>query len=292
MTHFAYFPGCALKGTTPEYDQSAQIVSRALGIELKEIPDWNCCGAAPAHSVNSLLAAALPARNLVLAGKMGLDVVAPCPACFGRLKYVSKRCQEETQFRDLVNQTLDEPYTGGIGVKSLLQVFSETVDPQNLSSLVKHPLAGMKIAPYYGCLTVRPAEITEFDDAENPTSMDKLLRICGAEIVDFPFKTECCGAAYALARREVVIRLSGTILDLAIAQGANAIAVACPLCHQNLDLRQGQIEVTRRQKFGIPIYYFTQLIGLALGFSVKDMGIDRHAVDATRLVSGLVEPRT
>lgn len=281
---YAYFPGCVLKGTAIEYESSSHLVSQELGLSLEEIPDWNCCGAAPAHMVDSLLALTLPARNLSLAERMGLDITASCPACSNRLKTTNYYWKRDNKLREQINRVLNEPYQGSIEVKSLLQIFWEEITPSTIAEKIKRPLSGMKIAPYYGCLFVRPAEVVHFDDDENPISLDELLGACGAEVVDFPFKTECCGASYGLTKKEMVLELSGDILEMAKTMGAEAVVVACPLCHQNLDLRQRQIEAKRDESFKIPIYYFTQLIGLALGFTPKQLGINKHAVDGIGLL--------
>jgi len=283
MLSYAYYPGCALEGTSVEYNLSAKALCQELGIELKELDGWNCCGASPAHMVDPSLALALPARNLLLAEKLRSTVVAPCPACFLHLKEASLKIDQDEAARTNLGQILGEPPSGGTSVKSLLQAFYEDGVRELLPRMVKRPLKGLKIAPYYGCLLVRPREIGQFDNDENPVSMDELLSACGAEIVGFSFKTECCGASLALPKKEVVLKRSGQILSMAIASGANAIAVACPLCHQNLDLRQGQISAEWGRRFNIPIYYFTQLIGIALGLGVRELGIDRHATEATGL---------
>ncbi|MFQ5901220.1 MAG: CoB--CoM heterodisulfide reductase iron-sulfur subunit B family protein, partial [Thermodesulfobacteriota bacterium] len=211
----------------------------------------------------------------------------PCPACSLRLITANKELKSDAGLKEEVNSVLDGPYNGGINVRSLLQTIYEDIGPEGINKLVKQPLKGLKVATYYGCLLLRPPKVVEFDDPENPTTMDELLQACGMDVVDFPLKTECCGAAYGLPEKGMLLRLSGNILEVASRASADAIVVACPLCHQNLDLRQGQINAKNKKDFNIPIYYFTELLGIALGFSIKEVGIDRHAVDGTKLLSAI-----
>lgn len=260
---YAYFPGCSLKGMAIEYEMSVKADAQILGIELTEVPDWTCCGASAAHAVDSQLAIDLAQKNIDQAKKLGkTTMTTPCPACFSRLRVAQMASGDES-----------------MAIKSLLQVYYE--EKEGIKERIKKPLEGLKVAPYYGCLLVRPKEVSRFDSPENPGSMDEILKICGAEVIDFPFKTDCCGASAALTKKNLCLKLSGKILKMAVSRGAKAVVVACPLCHQNLDLRQAQIEKALGEKFNTPIYYFTQIIGLALGLSASVLGIDRHAVKAT-----------
>lgn len=281
---YAYYPGCSLQGTAVEYDISSRAVARALGIELIEVEDWSCCGSTPAHTVDQLLYGALAARNLAIAEAMGLaTVVAPCPSCLVALKNALAMVQEDERRKEL-NELLELPFKGELQAKSLLQVIFEDVGVEVLAQKVKKPLKGMRLVPYYGCILTRPPKRAQFDDPENPISMDRILEALGAEVPDFPFKTECCGAAFGLPKRELVLTLSAKVLEMAQEVGADAIVVACPLCQQNLDLRQGQINSHCGTYFELPVLYFTQLIGLAMGFSPNEMGMDKHAVKADRLL--------
>ncbi|MBW2039548.1 MAG: CoB--CoM heterodisulfide reductase iron-sulfur subunit B family protein [Deltaproteobacteria bacterium] len=281
---YAYFPGCSQKGTAVEYGISSRKVAEALGVELVEIEDWSCCGATPAHTVDRLLSGALAARNLATAEKMGLaTLVTPCPACLVASKNALELAQDDESLKEL-NELLDLPFKAEIQAKSLLQIIFEEVGVDALAQKVKKPLKGMRLAPYYGCLLTRPPERAQFDDPENPISIDRILEALGAEVPDFPFKTECCGAAFGLPKRDMVLTLSGKILDMAQQIGADGIVLACSLCQQNLDLRQGQINSHLGTNFEIPIFYITQMIGLAFGFSSKEMGLDRHAVHPDKLL--------
>ena len=266
----AYYPGCSGQGTSAEYERSTRAVCRALEIGLKEISDWSCCGSTPAHACDHVLSSALSARNLALAAAEGAERVGtPCPSCLANLKTAKYRMQDEA-FRDKVNALLDNPCPEELPeTVSILQVLVEDYGTGAIAEKVKKPLEGIKVACYYGCLMSRPADIMQFDDAENPMAMDNIMTALGAEVVPFPLKTECCGAAMGIPRRDITARLTGRILERAQAFGADAVVVACPLCHMNLDLRQRQA-VGGSMK--MPVLYFTQLMGLALGLPHQELG--------------------
>jgi heterodisulfide reductase subunit B len=279
---YAYYPGCSGLGTSREYEQSTRAICRALGIELRDIPDWSCCGSTPAHTVDHVFSAALSARNLALVEDLGLEtVITPCPSCLTNLKVASHRMHDESFFND-VNALLDKPCGNSVAVKSVLQVLIEDLGPEAIRDKVSKPLAGLKVAPYYGCIMNRPPEIMRFDDPENPTAMDTILQALGAEVVPFPLKVECCGASYGVARKDIVMHLSGKLLDLAQDNGADAMVTACPLCQMNLDLRQGQINSALGRDFRMPVFYYTQLMGLALSIDADELGLNRLNVNPKR----------
>jgi heterodisulfide reductase subunit B len=276
----AYYQGCSLEGLAAEYDLSTRAVCRALGLDLVEIPDWNCCGSTPAHSYDPLLSAALAGRNLAIAARNGCGtVMTPCPGCLKSLKgalEVHGDPWKRPVLEELMGMTLND----GIRAVSVLQLLWEEIGAEGIEKRVVQPLSGRRIVPYYGCLLTRPARSAQFDDPENPVSMDRLLEAIGATVPDFPYKTECCGATHGVTRNEIVGSLGGRILDMAVRTGAEAIAVACPLCQQNLDLRQSQVNRRWKRKFGMPVVYITQLIGLALGIDPADLGMDKLFVKA------------
>ena len=281
---YAYFCGCSLEGTAKEYDESIRAVMKALGVSLVEPDDWSCCGSTPAHTVSHVFAAALAARNLSLVEKMNKDVLTtPCPSCLMAFKKAQHGMSGSEEFKAEVNQLLDEPYDCGVESKSSLQIIYEDIGPEEIAARVTHIMPDLKVAPYYGCILSRPPEIANFDDPENPVSMDNLLKAAGIEVADFAFKLECCGAAFGVPKREMVNRLSGKVIEMAVDAGANCIVVACPLCQQNLDLRQEQINSVTGSKFNIPIVYFTQLLGLAFGMSPKELGMDKLFVNADKV---------
>lgn len=284
-----YYPGCSLEGTAVEYDQSARACCATLGITLEEIPDWSCCGASPAHAVDHLLSGSLSARNLALAAENGIKAVTtPCPSCLVNLKSANNDLKDPA-FREKVERLVDRPCSTEVETQSLLQVIYEAVGTKEIEERVKRSLEGLKVASYYGCILNRPPEVMQFDDPENPIAMDAIMQACGAEAVEFPHKTECCGASHGVPRKELVMELSGRILEAAHENGANCVVVACPLCQMNLDLRQGQINAFKNSAYDIPVFYFSQLLGFALGLKESELGFDKLAVSPKRLLKKLTE---
>lgn len=274
----AYYPGCSVEGMAMEYDESTRLLCKLLGVELVEIPDWNCCGATSANNHDPMLGASLAGRNLALAEAEGFDsVMTPCPGCLKSLKGAAKMRREHPRELESIVQM---PFDPNIRCISVLQLLHEVAGTGLLEGMVKRPLTGKVIVPYYGCLLTRPQGVAGFDDAENPVSMDALLRAIGATVPDFPHKTECCGAAYGVTRNQIVGKLSGRILDTAKRMRADAVAVACPLCQQNLDLRQSQVNRFMGRTFNMPVVYITQLMGYALGLDPKALGIHKLFVEA------------
>jgi len=278
MTAYAYFPGCSAHGTAKEYDRSTRSVCAKLGIELEEIPDWVCCGASPAHAVNHLLSLALVAKNLDLSPND--TIVTGCAACFNRFKTAVHALQHDRPLWEQVKQIVQPTKLNGrdFRILHLLEVIRE-FGLEGLKERVTKPLKGLKVACYYGCLLVRPPKVMAFDDPDNPKKMDELMVAVGAEPVEWEFKTECCGAFHAVPHPEIVLRLTSNILQAAKDSGADVISVACPMCQINLDLRQLDIQKRHKVTFNMPVLYFTQLLGLALGISEDELGFDRLIVD-------------
>jgi heterodisulfide reductase subunit B2 len=283
---YAFYPGCSLESTAWDFDRSARAVCRALDIELDEIPDWVCCGSTPAHSSNGSLAVALPVMNLLKAKAMGLPVLTACASCYARLRTANHLVRTDPQERQRVERIVGQPYDGSVEVRHLLDVLFNQCGVEGIRAKVRQPLQGVRVACYYGCLLTRPPEIVAFDNAEHPTCMDELLAAAGAEVVDWPFKTECCGASLAITRSDVVERLAHRLLSMARSAGAECLAVACPLCESNLDLRQADARKIHGSIPDTPILYVTQLLGLALGLSRKDVGLDALIVSAAPLFAG------
>ena len=276
-----YYPGCSGAGTSVEYDLSTRAVCNKLGIKLNEIDDWSCCGSTPAHTVDHTLSAALSARNLVLASRQGQEeVVTPCPSCLANLRTASRKIEDEA-FRPKVEALLDDACGEAATVASTLQLIVERVGMDAIKKAVVNPLKDLNVACYYGCIMNRPPELMQFDDHENPMAMDNIMKACGATVLPFPLKVECCGAAAGMPKRNIVTELSGRLLDVADDLGAEIIVTACPLCQMNLDLRQGQINRANSTRYDIPVVYFTQLLGLALGLSAEEVGLSKLAVDPT-----------
>ncbi|PID73851.1 MAG: heterodisulfide reductase subunit B [Desulfobacterales bacterium] len=282
-----YYPGCSGTGTSKEYDISTRSVCKALDVELLEIEDWSCCGSTPAHTVNHVLSAALSARNLSLVKKMGYnEVTTPCPSCLTNLKAAEHKMHKE-EFRNKVNALLDDPLDENVVTKSSLQVIYEGVGPEEVAARVTRPLKGLKLACYYGCIMNRPPEVMQFDDHEHPMAMDHLMEALGATVLPFPLKVECCGGAFGVPKNRIVTTLSGKLLGAAEALDVDAVVTACPLCQMNLDLRQGQVNRANHTDYNIPVFYFTQLMGYALGLSEKKLGIKKLIVNPFEVLKKL-----
>lgn len=282
----AYYPGCSQEGSALDYGQSTGALCAVLGIELDELPNWTCCGSTPAHAVSGELSAALCVRNLDIAADENSEVViTPCPSCLNNLRSAHYK-MKNPEYRERVNALLDKSAAETLPeATSVMQFIGRALTLDQIRSLVKKPLSGLRIACYYGCLMSRPAHIMDFGDPENPTLMESLLGACGAEIVDFPLKTVCCGASFGIPQRSLTAVNSGKILQLAATLGVDAIAVACPLCQMNLDLRQKQAAKAMDAHFHIPVPYFTQLMGLAMGVEPEHLGIEKLCVSAQPLVN-------
>lgn len=275
-----FYPGCSLKGSSREYAESVLTVAKAFNINLEEISDWNCCGATAAHNMNKVLSVALPARILSLAEKQGLkEIVVPCAACYSRLTVTKYELAKDPELRKQVTTANDLEYNGTVEVLNIIQMLDKYVTP-HLEGRVVKPF-DHKVACYYGCLLVRPHEILKFDREEDPQLMDELMLKTGATPIDWAFKTECCGAGLSVSRTSSVGRLSGKIIRDAVDRGAEAMIVACPMCHSNLDMRRGAINSFLGEKIDIPVLYATQVLGLAVGLDRKALGLQRHFVNVT-----------
>ncbi len=283
---YAYYPGCSLEASAVEYDLSTKSVLRALGVELEEIPDWSCCGASAGHAVSKALALALPARDLARAEMGGADVVAPCPACYKNLRHVRESLEEEAG-RAKVERLLEGTglsLSGKVQVKHLLEVLATDIGAERIAEAVQVPLEGLKVVTYYGCYIARPGSMRSFDDPVEPVTMDVLCRAAGAAVLPFTRKVRCCGAPVMMSSPEEMHRLSYEILKEAKQRGADAVVVACPLCHHSLDAAQPEIE-KHHGKLEMPVLYITQVLGLALGLHPWDeLGLDRNVVSTLGIV--------
>jgi len=280
----AFYPGCSLESSAKEYKDSTLLVARALGLDMEEIPDWICCGATAAHMSNEILAVALPAYDLLRAKRMGADaVVASCAACYSRMRSANFELKRNPETVERVAEVLGERYEGDMDVRHFIEIVSE-LPAEELKAKVKKSLDGLRVASYYGCLLVRPAEVTGFDDREDPRTLDRLVEALGGEPLDWRYKVECCGASLAFSRPDISDKMSGDILQDARDSGADVVMVACPLCHSNLDLRQCDIEKRIGADLEIPVLYFTQVLGLALGASARSLGMHKHMIDPLPLL--------
>ena len=276
---YAYFPGCSLHSTGKEYDHSLKAVCKALDIQLESIPNWLCCGSTPAHATSRLLAAALPMKNIADFEKAGFkELVVPCAACFSRFKTAQHEMVENEQLAASIREIVEHTFGEDFHVMHPLEVFSQDPLMEQMAGLVKKRLPDLKVACYYGCLLTRPPKITHFDECEYPKSMDRILNAVGVATVDWTGKTDCCGTSFSLTQKDLVLKLSNDVLQQAQEAGAQAISVACSLCHVNLDTRQREIEAKYSKKYDMPILYFTQLMGLAMGLPEKELSLASHFV--------------
>lgn len=278
---YAFFPGCSLKGTAADYGESTLAVFSKLGLELTELDGWVCCGSTPAHNTSHLLSVALPAKNLQLAVEQnGKRLAVACAACFSRLRAAWHEMSEDALLKAKVEGVIEGTVDLSIQVRHLLQILTEDFGLEALKAQVAKPLEGLKVACYYGCLLVRPPKVMQFDEPENPQSMDSVMTALGATPVAWPFKTECCGANLSLSRTDLVLRLVDKILSYAKDAGAEVVAVACPLCQANLDVRQVDVAKKLGTRHELPVVYFTQLVGVAVGVGGDQLGLDKSFIDA------------
>jgi len=276
---YSYFPGCSLKGLGRAYEESLLPVMRHLGVELLELDDWNCCGATAYMSVEEQEACVLAARNLAISEQNGgYDLLTPCSACYLVLNKTKHNIEDFPQIRETVHRALGAAnlaYSGKTSVRHPLDVLFHDVGVEAIKQKVVRPLKGLKVAPYYGCQVVRP--YATFDEAWNPTTMDKILEAVGAEVLHYPLKTKCCGASLTGTVPTAGLRMSYILLKEAVRRGADVIATICPLCQFNLDAYHDQID-KRWGPTRIATVYFTQLMGLAFGLDPKQLGLNRNFV--------------
>jgi heterodisulfide reductase subunit B len=284
MRKYAYFPGCSLHAIAIDYGESTLEVAKTLGVQLQEIPNWICCGATPAHATNDLLSVAMPVRNLIDAKKISNELVVCCAACYSRFKFANKYIKERPELKKDVEDILGEEYSGDVKVRHFLDILINDVGLDRIKELIKNDLKGLKVVSYYGCLLIRPPKVTEFDDPENPVLLDNLIGVLGGEIIDWPYKNECCGASFSLTKQDIVLKLAGDILKFAKDKGAECIAVVCPFCQANLDMREGDISKRLKVNIDIPVLYFTQLLGLALGIEPQRLDIGKQMVLSNKLL--------
>jgi heterodisulfide reductase subunit B len=269
-----YYPGCSLEGTARDYADSIQGVCGSMGIELQEVPDWNCCGATAAHSIDRLASVDLPGRNLELAEAAGNpDMLVPCPLCFNRLKSAVHEIEKGSEsFRTRLGPSTPK-------IWDLANFFATQSMLERVASSVKKPLSGLRVVSYYGCMANRPPKVTGEPNYENPQSIDRIVATLGATAMDWAYKTECCGASLMVSCPEAGTRMVAKILDMAKRVGAMAIVVSCQMCQLNLDMHQERIEADTGKIFKLPVVYFTELIGIAAGLPGSSDTLSRHFVD-------------
>ncbi len=287
---YAYFPGCSLEKMALSYHESAMESARRLDLDFQELEDWNCCGTTAYFAIDQLLSYTLSARNLALAEQKQLDMVAPCAGCYKNAYFANVDLKRDPDLAEHVNEALKEDdlhYSGTIQVYHLLEVFSNDVGAQELKARVTQPLSGLKVAPYYGCQVVRPRK--DHEEVENPRFFEDLMAATGATPVEYPLKTRCCGGSLLITSRKAAFSMARNLLQNALDSGAMVIATACPMCQVNLECYQQQINQEFGTKFAVPILYFTQLLGLALGAAPKELGFGSELVSTSAVLAQVAQ---
>ena len=284
---YAYYNSCSLRSTGKEYSHSLRRVFGLMGLELEEPKNWVCCGSTLAHNASVMLADALPLKNLAEIQKMGLDeVVVPCTACYNRFKVAQYEDGDDLRLKHEIEAIIEHKFERPVSVLHPLELLSTEENLARLKALVKRDLSHIKVVSYYGCLLVRPHKETGFrDNPEYPVTMDKILGAVGIKTLDWSHKVECCGGSLALTRPDAVMKLTSRILDDATAVGASAVAVPCTFCQLNLDLRQEDLN-KQGHNYQLPIFYFTELLALALGVREKELMLEKHFVGTQKSLVG------
>jgi len=277
----AYYPGCSLHSTAPEFDISSRAVCETLGLKLVEPQGWVCCGSSAAHRSDPEAALRLPMENLTLIERLGFkEVTMPCAACFNRHKVAQHEIRHDATLKKSMDETFGYTYQDEVNVSTLIDTLHNHVGVDKIAEQTKNPLKGLRVVCYYGCLLTRPPQVTEAAHPENPIDMDELVKALGAEVMDWSYKTTCCGASHSLTCSEIVIKMSRRIIIHAREHGADVIAVACPLCHMNLDARQFQMDLNEP----MPVMYFTQLMAVAMKLPESAMALSKNLVDPRPLL--------
>jgi heterodisulfide reductase subunit B len=283
-----YYPGCSLEGTSKEYSDSLFAVAQKCGVTLEVIKDWNCCGASAAHNLNHELAVALPARSIGLAEQQGIsEIVIPCAACYSRLSQSQFEYAKNDETRIQIESYLDLKLSGSVKLLTVIEFLQKYIFPVVDEHIINK--LNQKTACYYGCLLVRPKEISTIARTEDPMDMEEVLQKAGAEPIKWAFKTECCGAGLSVSRTDIVAKLSGKIIEDAADRGAESIIVACPMCHMNLDMRRPEIKKQINKDINIPVLFITQALGLSMGISADKLGLNKHFVPTDKVVSCIVK---
>ncbi len=276
---YSFYPGCTVHSTSLEYGQSTDAILKALDVELVEIKDWNCCGAAATHSLNQLLSLCLPARNIAIAQstKAG-PLVIPCAGCFNMMKRAEYVLKHDEAKRKEIEGIVEFSYQPSFEIKALMDVVVNGIGLEKIEERVKKPLKGLKAACYYGCALVRHPKVTQLDDPENPRSLDRLMKTLGAEPIEWSYKVDCCGADLALTYANVVQKMVGKIVSMAKEAGAQCLVTSCGLCQANLEMRQD---------VGLPVFYFTELMGVAFDVEEKGKWWGKHIISPKGLLESL-----
>jgi heterodisulfide reductase subunit B len=281
---YLYFPGCTLYTKAKNLDQAGRDCSNLLGFELKELPNWTCCGAAFPLATDNLMALLPPFRILANAREQGTTLTTFCSVCFNVIKRTNRLIQRDGEKRDKINNYIEKNYQGDLRVVHYLEILKQDIGFSQIKERVVKPLEGLKAAAYYGCMLLRPFEEMEFDDKENPTIIENFLKTLGATAVDFPYKIECCGSFQSVGSPEVATECAYKILGSAVKNGAEVIVSTCPMCTFNIDHKQSDIQQKYLDFKTIPVLYFTQLLGIAMGLDHQTLGFEQNFVDPIPLL--------
>ena len=282
---YGYYPGCSLEGISAEYDDSMRGLLAHLNVAIEEVPDWICCGTLAASSLSRLMGPATALWNVARAKHAGYDqLIAPCSACLYHFKHATKRVAENPALRAEIEALLELPLAAPPPTIHPLELLTADGFEARIRGLVQRDLSDLRVVCYYGCHISRPAAVMQFDDPENPQSMDRLLSWVGVKALDWSGKVDCCGAHYSLIRPDIVVDLCQGLFESALEVGAEAIVAACPMCHANLDTRQGEIGARLGRSLDMPVLYFSQVLGYALGLPIESLGLKRHIVDPLPLM--------
>ncbi|MBI2412837.1 MAG: CoB--CoM heterodisulfide reductase iron-sulfur subunit B family protein [Deltaproteobacteria bacterium] len=279
-----YYPGCTLNTFAKSFDESARSSALEIGFEMAELKQWNCCGATFPLTPDNLIALSAPAKVLSNAGKEGDTLTTLCSVCYNVLKRTNKVMRDNREKRSTINGFIEEEYDGAVNVLHFLEVLRDKIGFDKVKAAVKRPLTGIKTGAYYGCMLLRPFEDMGIDNAERPTVFENLLKALGAEPVEFPNRIECCGAHLAMNNEEVVTKLSGNVMTSAVGSGAELIVTSCPLCQYNLEKSQDKVASRTPGYTGVPVIYFTQALGLALGQPIETLGFEKNVTDVMPLL--------
>jgi len=285
VRYYTYYPGCSAEATAVGLGLSVQAIAKPLDMELIELEGWTCCGSTPYGSLDELESIVVAARNLALAEKTGLDLVTPCSSCFITLYQADIKLKDHPQLMAQINEALavaNLEYHGSVRVRHLTKVLVNDITPEVITTKVKRPLHGLKVAPYYGCQLVRPDY--GFDDPESPQSLDRLVGCLGAEAVPFPLKNRCCGGSLIISEEDLALGLIRKLLDNALENGAQCIVTPCPLCQTNLDAYQSRVNSKFKTHYNLPVLFISQLIGLALGIAPESLGLNTNIVSPSEVL--------
>jgi len=278
MNKLGYYPGCSMHATCKEYEISAKKILQNFDIELEEIKDWNCCGAADASAMDHFLSVALPARNLAIANHQYDELIMLCSACQQVHNKTKQKLIENPLLKQEIEKSIGKEINTDIGIKHLLSFISNEIETGKIEANVKKSLNGLKVAPYYGCAINRPSSYIHGEDPEFPVSLEKIITALGGEALQFSYRTKCCGGVLLLPEEDFALAISKNILLEAKKNSADCLAVVCPLCQATLEI------FSLKMKLEMPILFFTQLMGIAFGYTIKELGLNHNLISAEKML--------